>query len=114
MSKVPYQNPCYSFINAPGRYWIFEYTLAVAKELLGYVRGKYTTVPIPGAAPPAVGKIGKTLKVNTAPVMAVNETASVVLGAVSASVHIASNRELATPQSCSNSIVNVHCLSTDL
>ena len=32
-----------------GRAWIFEYTLAVSKELLGYVRGKYTTVPIPGA-----------------------------------------------------------------
>jgi len=49
MSKVPYNNPTYSFINAPGRYWIFEYTLAIAKELLGYVRGKYGTVPIPGA-----------------------------------------------------------------
>jgi len=49
MSKVPYNNPVYSFINAPGRYWIFEYTLALAKELLGYVRGKYGTVPIPGA-----------------------------------------------------------------
>lgn len=49
MSKVPYQNPTYSFINAPGRYWIFEYTLAISKELLGYVRGKYGTVPIPGA-----------------------------------------------------------------
>jgi hypothetical protein len=49
MSKVPYCNPTYSFINSPGRYWIFEYTLAIAKELLGYVRGKYSTVPIPGA-----------------------------------------------------------------
>jgi len=49
MSKVPYNNPVYSFINAPGRYWIFEYTLALEKELLGYVRGKYGTVPIPGA-----------------------------------------------------------------
>ena len=49
MSKVPYCNPTYSFINSPGRYWIFEYTLAISKELLGYVRGKYSTVPIPGA-----------------------------------------------------------------
>jgi hypothetical protein len=49
MSKVPYANPTYSFINSPGRYWIFEYTLAISKELLGYVRGKYGTVPIPGA-----------------------------------------------------------------
>jgi len=32
-----------------GRSWIFEYTLALCKEMLGYVRGKYSTVPIPGA-----------------------------------------------------------------
>ena len=49
MSTVPYENPNYDFINAPGRYWIFEYTLALAKELLGYIRGKYSQVPIPGA-----------------------------------------------------------------
>ena len=49
ISNVPYENPTYSYINAPGRYWIFEYTLALAKELLGYVRGKYSQVPIPGA-----------------------------------------------------------------
>ena len=28
---------------------VFEYTLALCKEILGYVRGKYGTVPIPGA-----------------------------------------------------------------
>ena len=49
ISNVPYENPTYKYINAPGRYWIFEYTLALAKELLGYVRGKYSQVPIPGA-----------------------------------------------------------------
>lgn len=49
MGNVPYQNPVYSQINAPGRYWIFEYTAALAKEMLGLIRGKYTTVPIPGA-----------------------------------------------------------------
>ena len=47
MSNVPYNNPVYTQINAPGRYWIYEYTLAISKELLGYVRGKYSTVPIP-------------------------------------------------------------------
>ena len=36
-------------INAPGRYWIFEYTLALAAETLAFIRGKYTQVPIPGA-----------------------------------------------------------------
>ena len=49
ISNVPYENPTYQYINAPGRYWIFEYTLALAKELLGYVRGKYQQVSIPGA-----------------------------------------------------------------
>ena len=49
VSNVPYCNPTYSQINSIGRQWIFEYTLALAKEMLGYVRGKYTTVPIPGA-----------------------------------------------------------------
>lgn len=49
ISNVPYENPVYSRINAVGRQWVFQYTLALAKELLGYIRGKYTTVPIPGA-----------------------------------------------------------------
>jgi len=49
VSGVPYKNPKYSDINSVGRAWIFEMTLAIAKEMLGYVRGKYTQVPIPGA-----------------------------------------------------------------
>ena len=49
VSNVPYANPIYTQINSVGRSWIFEYALALTKEMLGYVRGKYTTVPIPGA-----------------------------------------------------------------
>jgi hypothetical protein len=49
VSNAPYENPTYEFINSVGRQWIFEYTLALAKEMLGYVRGKYSTVPIPNA-----------------------------------------------------------------
>ena len=49
VSTVPYTNPTYSYINSIGRQWAFEYTLALSKEILGYIRGKYTTVPIPGA-----------------------------------------------------------------
>jgi hypothetical protein len=49
VSNVPYANPVYTQINSIGRQWIFEYTLALVKEMLGYIRGKYTTVPIPGA-----------------------------------------------------------------
>ena len=49
VSQYPFNNPVYSQINSVGRSWIFEYTLALVKEMLGYVRGKYTQVPIPGA-----------------------------------------------------------------
>jgi hypothetical protein len=49
VSNTPYNNPNYSQINAPGRSWIFEYTLALCKEMLGYIRGKYSSIPIPGA-----------------------------------------------------------------
>jgi len=47
-SNVGFTNPVYSQINSVGRQWIFEYTLALCKEMLGYVRGKYqNTIPIP-------------------------------------------------------------------
>ena len=46
-SNANFTNPTYSQINSIGRQWIFEYTLALCKEMLGYVRGKYTQVPIP-------------------------------------------------------------------
>ena len=49
VSNVPYNNPNYTQINSIGRQWIFEYALAIVKEILGYVRGKYSTTPIPGA-----------------------------------------------------------------
>ena len=46
VSNVPFTNPVYSQINSIGRSWIFEYTLALCKEILGYIRGKYSTIPI--------------------------------------------------------------------
>jgi hypothetical protein len=49
VSNVPYANPIYEQINSIGRSWIFEYTLALSKEILGYVRNKYSQIPIPGA-----------------------------------------------------------------
>ena len=49
VAEVPFENPNYNFINSIGRQWIFEYTLAIAKEMLGYIRGKYGTIPIPDA-----------------------------------------------------------------
>lgn len=49
VGEVPYSNPVYGQINSVGRQWVFRYTLALAKELLAYVRGKYQTVPVPGS-----------------------------------------------------------------
>ena len=48
VSNASYSNPTYTQINSIGRQWIFEYSLALCKEMLGYIRGKYTQVPIPG------------------------------------------------------------------
>ena len=48
-SKAPYGNITYSQINQPGKQWIYEYALALASEILGLVRGKYSEVPIPGS-----------------------------------------------------------------
>jgi hypothetical protein len=48
-SNVPYQDINYTNINSPGKQWIRKYTLALAKEMLGYIRGKYSSLPIPNA-----------------------------------------------------------------
>ena len=47
VSNAPYDYPTYSLINSVGRSWIFDYALALSKEMLGYVRGKYGTIPVP-------------------------------------------------------------------
>ena len=49
ISNAPYHNPTYKFINGPGKQWIRKYTLALCKEMLGGIRGKYQTIPIPGS-----------------------------------------------------------------
>ena len=49
VGEVPYSNPNYSQINSVGRQWIYQYAVALAKEMLAYIRGKYSTVPIPGS-----------------------------------------------------------------
>jgi len=49
VSNIPYTNPSYTLINSVGRQWIFEYTLALAKEILGLIRGKYSNIPIPNS-----------------------------------------------------------------
>ena len=47
-SNVPYQNVTYYKLNAVGKQWVKKYFLALCKELLGAIRQKYSTVPIPG------------------------------------------------------------------
>lgn len=49
VSNVPYIEVTYEDINAPARQWIYRYTLALAKEMLANIRGKYSTIPIPGS-----------------------------------------------------------------
>lgn len=48
-SNIPYNNIQYQNINSIGRLWIYRYTLALAKELLGTIRSKYQEIPIPDA-----------------------------------------------------------------
>jgi hypothetical protein len=48
-SNVPYENVTYKNINAVGKQWVRRYTVALAKEMLGYIRGKYAAIPIPNA-----------------------------------------------------------------
>ena len=48
-SNIPYKYQQYGTINDMGRAWIIRYALALVKEMLGFVRGKYSSIPIPGA-----------------------------------------------------------------
>ena len=48
-SNIPYEDVIYNRINAVGKQWIRRYALALSKEMLGYVRGKYSSIPIPNA-----------------------------------------------------------------
>jgi hypothetical protein len=48
-SNVPYNVIPYASINSVGRQWIRKYFLALCKEVLGSIRQKYQTIPIPGA-----------------------------------------------------------------
>lgn len=48
-SNIPYTYQTYSNINDMGRTWIFRYGSALAKEMLGNIRGKYSSIPIPNA-----------------------------------------------------------------
>ena len=48
VNTMPLDNIPYANINAIGKQWIRKYALALCKEMLGQIRGKFTTIPIPG------------------------------------------------------------------
>jgi hypothetical protein len=48
-SNVPYDNMQFKFINDVGKQWIRKYGLALSKELLGMIRSKYGSIPVPNA-----------------------------------------------------------------
>ena len=48
-ANVGYNFIQYHTINDVGKQWIRKYSLALAKELLGAIREKYSSVPIPGS-----------------------------------------------------------------
>jgi len=49
VSNAPYNNMEFKEINDVGKQWIKKYGLALCKELLGTIRSKYASLPIPNA-----------------------------------------------------------------
>jgi hypothetical protein len=47
MNTLPFANIPYDNINSVGKQWIRRYALALCKEVLGQVRSKFATIPIP-------------------------------------------------------------------
>ena len=47
MNTLPFANIPYENINSVGKQWIRRYALALCKEILGQVRSKFATIPIP-------------------------------------------------------------------
>ena len=47
LHNVPFNNIQYQVINSIGRQWIRQYTFALSKEVLGLVRSKFGSIPIP-------------------------------------------------------------------
>jgi hypothetical protein len=45
--NIPFTDIAYDEVNASGKAWIRQYTLAIAMEILGRIRRKFSSVPIP-------------------------------------------------------------------
>ena len=48
LNTIPFANIPYKNINSVGKQWIRRFALALSKETLGQIRGKFSTIPIPG------------------------------------------------------------------
>jgi hypothetical protein len=48
MNTLPFQNIPYDKINSIGKQWIRRFALSLCKEMLGYIRSKFSAIPIPG------------------------------------------------------------------
>ena len=48
LSNIAFGHINYASINSLGHTWIWKMTLAMCKEILGQIRSKYATLPIPG------------------------------------------------------------------
>ena len=48
MNTMPMQNLPFDKINSIGKQWIRRFALALSKEMLGLVRSKFSSIPIPG------------------------------------------------------------------
>ena len=47
MNTLPFENIPYNKINSIGKQWIRRFALALSKEMLGLIRSKFATIPIP-------------------------------------------------------------------
>jgi len=48
INSLPFENTPYQKINSIGKQWIRRFALSLCKEMLGNIRSKFSTIPIPG------------------------------------------------------------------
>lgn len=48
LNALPFENIPYDRINSIGKQWIRRFCLSLCKEMLGHIRSKFATIPIPG------------------------------------------------------------------
>ena len=48
LNTLPFSNVPFDKINSIGKQWIRRFALSLCKEMLGHVRSKFGSIPIPG------------------------------------------------------------------